>query len=154
MVMKISLFGLCILGSALMAGSVQAQCGCGSSYYSYAAPRTYVAPVARTVYAAPAPVARSTYAAPMAASSTSPATAISFVNKLATPIDRGAYQLQYAVHLANGRILYTDYMPNGFEVSGTEQGGGSRRVNADIGNDGLVNVNDPASRQVIAIIPR
>ena len=136
--MKISMTGLCVLGFAFLTGSAQAQCGCSSSYYVPQAYTTRVVPM--------------TYAAPM--HSTSPASGISYVNKLSTPLNRGSYMLHYAVHLNNGQVLYTEYLPQGYSVAGTEAGRNGRRVNADIGNDGMVNVNDPGTRQVIAVIPR
>jgi hypothetical protein len=143
--MKISMTGLCVLGFAFLTSSAHAQCGCGSSYH---VPHAYTTRVVPMTYSAPVTVMPSTVRAE------SPASGISYVNKLATPLDRGVYQLNYALHLNNGKVLYTEYLPQGYSVAGTEVGRNGRRVNADIGNDGMVNVNDPGTRQVIAVIPR
>ncbi|MCY2985986.1 MAG: hypothetical protein NTY15_20345 [Planctomycetota bacterium] len=143
--MKILTTGLCVLGFAFLTGSAQAQCGCGTSSY---VPRTYTTRVVPMTY--PATIA----AMPTTMYSASPASGISYVNKLAAPLDRGSYVLHYAVHLNNGQVLYTEYLPQGYAVAGTEAGRNGRRVSADIGNDGMVNVNDPGTRQIIAVIPR
>ncbi len=139
--MKTSVIGLCVFGFATLSGAVQAQCGCRSIRH---APMTYSAPMS---YAAPmvgsAPMTQS---APMAVGS------ISYVNKLDAPVDRGTYSLLYAVHLTNGRMLYTDVLPTGFSVRGTEAYRSGRRANLNVGPDGRLSINDPASNQVIAII--
>ena len=143
--MKISMTGLCVLGFALLTGSAQAQCGCGTSYH---VPYAYTTRVVPMTYAAPVT------AMPTTVRTASPASGISYVNKLSTPLDRGSYMLNYALHLNNGQVLYTEYLPQGYSVAGTEVGRNGRRVNADVGNDGMINVNDPGTRRVIAVIPR
>ncbi len=143
--MKISMTGLCVLGFAFLTGSAQAQCGCSTSSH---VPRTYTTRVVPMTYAAPVSAMQT------AIHSASPASGISYVNKLSAPLDRGSYMLHYAVHLNNGQVLYTEYLPQGYTARGTETGRNSRRVNADIRNDGMVDVNDPGTRQVIAVIPR
>lgn len=147
--MKISMTGLCVLGFAFLTGSAQAQCGCSTSSY---VPMTYTTRVVPMMHSAPVSVMPGTIPAPM--HSASPASGISYVNKLSTPMDRGSYMLHYAVHLNNGQVLYTEYLPQGYTARGTEVGRSGRRVNADVGNDGMVNVNDPGTRQVIAVLPR
>ena len=133
--MKTSVIGLCIFGLAAMSGSVQAQCGCRSGYnsapMSHSAPMSQSAPVTRTI-----------------------ATAISYVNKLDTPMDRGTYSLLYAVHMTNGQLLYTDYLPSGFTARGTEAFRSGRKATMDIGADGRLTINDPSSQQAVAILPR
>lgn len=133
--MKTSVFGLCILGLAALSGSAQAQCGCRSGYnsapMSYSAPMSNSAPVTRTI-----------------------ATAISYVNKLDTPMDRGTYSLLYAVHMSNGQVLYTDYLPSGFTARGTEAFRSGRKAKIDMGTDGKLTINDASSQQAIAILPR
>ena len=139
--MKTSVFGLCILGLAAMSGSAQAQCGCRPSYHS--APMSYSAPMSHS-----APMTRS---APMTQSVSS---TVSYVNKLDTPVDRGTYSLLYAVHMSNGQLLYTEFLPNGFTARGTEAFRSSRKARTDMGADGRLVVNDPSSQQIIAIFPR
>jgi hypothetical protein len=145
LVMKILMTGLCVIGFAFLAGSTHAQCGCSTSSY---VPHCYSTRVVPMTYATP------TMSMPATMHSTSPAPGISYVNKLTTPLDRGSYMLQYAVHLNNGKVLYTEFLPQGYTAVGTESGGNGRRVNASIGNNGMVNVNDPATQQVIAVLPR
>lgn len=82
------------------------------------------------------------------------ATAISYVNKLDTPMDRGTYSLLYAVHMTNGQLLYTDYLPSGFTARGTEAFRSGRKATMDIGADGRLTINDPSSQQAVAILPR
>jgi len=77
---------------------------------------------------------------------------ISYVNKLDSPVDRGTYSLLYAVHLSNGRMLYTDSLPSGFTVRGTEPYRSGRKANVNLGGDGSLKINDPATNQVIAVI--
>ena len=151
--MKTSVFGLCILGLAALSGSAQAQCGCRSGYnsvpMSYSAPKTYSAPMSHS-----APMS---YSAPMsnpASVTRTIATAISYVNKLDTPMDRGTYSLLYAVHMSNGQVLYTDYLPSGFTARGTEAFRSGRKAKIDMGTDGKLTINDASSQQAIAILPR
>lgn len=147
--MKTSVIGLCILGFATLSGSVQAQCGCGSSHraptvsYRTVAPRPHSAPMS--------------YAAPMTHSASMAPGSISYVNKLDSPVDRGTYSLLYAAHLSDGRLLYTDSVPSGFTVRGTESyrsgsNRSGRKAIVNVGADGSLSVNDPATNQVIAII--
>ena len=77
---------------------------------------------------------------------------ISYVNKLDNPMDRGTYSLLYAAHLSNGGLLYTDTLPGGFTVRGTESYRPGRRANVIVGTDGSLKINDPTTNQVIAII--
>ena len=133
--MKTSVIGLCIFGLAALSGAAQAQCGCRSGHNS--APMSYSAPMSN-----PAPVTRTI------------ATAISYVNKLDTPKDRGTYSLLYAIHMSNGQVLYTDYLPSGFTARGTEAFRSGRKAKIDVGTDGQLTINDPSSQQVIAILPR
>jgi len=75
---------------------------------------------------------------------------VAFVNRLATPVNRGSYVLTYAVHLTDGRILLTDFMPSGHSVSGTEYRTGGRRVAARVAESGRIIVRDPQSDEPIA----
>jgi len=136
--MKTSVIGLCIFGFATLSGTVQAQCGCRSNHHAPTASYRTVAPM--------------TYSAPMTQSAPMAAGSISYVNKLDSPVDRGTYSLLYAVHLSNGRLLYTDSVPSGFSVQGTESYRSGRKANVNVGADGRLNINDPATNQVIAII--
>lgn len=79
---------------------------------------------------------------------------ISHVNRLTPALDRGTYLLNYAVHLNDGRILYTEFLPSGYSIAGSEIGGAARKVSAAVGSPGLVNVADPVSGQMIATIPQ
>jgi len=143
--MKISMTALCVFGFASLCSSSHAQCGCGSRSHAL---RTFTTQVAPMNYAAPVS------STPMTMNAASPASGISYVNKLTNPLDRGSYSLLYAVHLNNGKVLYTEYLPQGYTVTGTETGGNGRRVSANVGSNGMVNVNDPTTQQVIAVIPR
>ncbi len=82
------------------------------------------------------------------------AAAISYVNKLDTPMDRGTYSLLYAVHMSNGQLLYTDYLPSGFTARGTEPFRSGRKARIDMGTDSQLTIIDPSSQQTIAILPR
>lgn len=83
-------------------------------------------------------------------SSSMPGT-VSFVNKLAQPIDRGTYTLKYAIHMSDGRILLADFLPRGQTIRGTEtRSSGGRKLATSIGSYGAVTVKDPDSSQVIA----
>jgi hypothetical protein len=95
-----------------------------------------------------------THSAPMVQPAPMTTGSILFVNKLSTPVDRGAYSLLYAVHLSNGRLLYTDVLPTGFTVRGTEAYRSGQRANVNVAADGRLNVNDPVSNQVIAVLPQ
>ena len=106
--MKSVILGLGLMGLMIFSKSAEAQCGCGIHY----APITYVTPV----YSAPV------YSAPIAPPSQT-ISSVSYVNRLANPIDRGTYSLSYAVHLTNGRVLFTDYIPSGHIIRGTEANG-------------------------------
>ncbi|MCY2973983.1 MAG: hypothetical protein NTW52_04855 [Planctomycetota bacterium] len=137
--MKTFVVGLCLVGLFSLSGSARAQCGCsGPAHISYA-PAVH-APVA----VAPRPVAP----APASAAN------ISYVNRLTEPIVRPNYTLLYAVHLTDGRVLLTEVVPRGHNVSGTEFRSTGRKVNAaDIGN-GQVRVTDPTTNQMIATFGR
>ena len=166
--MKTFVFGLCIFGYTTLSGAVQAQCGCGSTQYapmrqsapmSYSVPRSYAAPMSYSSpksYSTPmksysAPMS---YSSPMAQPASMASGTILFVNELIAPVDRGTYSLLYAVHLSNGRLLYTDSLPAGFNVRGTEAYRTGQRATVNVGADGRLNVNDPVSNQVIAILPQ
>ena len=142
--MKTSIVGLCILGFAALSGTAQAQCGCCSSNHTSTLP--YRAVGART-YSTPI-----NHSAPMTHSDPMAAGSISYVNKLDAPVNRGTFSLLYAVHLSNGRLLYTDSVPAGFDIRGTEPYGSGRKANVNVGSDGRLNINDPATNQVIAVI--
>lgn len=147
--MKTIVVGLCFFGFATLSEAVQAQCGCVSTQY---------APMMRTVpMAYSAPMVHSmplTHSAPVVQPAAMTTGSVLFVNKLSTPVDRGAYSLLYAVHLSNGRLLYTDVLPTGFTVRGTEAYRSGQRANVNVGTDGRLNVNDPVSNQVIAVLPQ
>lgn len=158
--MKTFVFGLCIFGFTTLSGTVQAQCGCGSTQYapvrqsvpmSYSAPRSYAAPMS---YSVPKSYSAPMYSSPMAQPTSMASGTILFVNELSAPVDRGSYSLLYAVHLSNGRLLYTDSLPTGFSVRGTEAYRTGQRATVNVAADGRLNVNDPVSNQVIAILPQ
>jgi hypothetical protein len=137
--MKTFAVGLCFVGLVGLSGSARAQCGCsGPAYMSYA-PAVHA-----PVVVAPRPVA------PAQAS----AAKILYVNRLVEPLVRPNYTLLYAVHLADGRVLLTEVVPRGFNVSGTESRLNGRKLNAaDIGN-GQIRVTDPMTNQMIATFGR
>lgn len=155
--MKASTIGLCVLGFlglALVPQSVQAQCcspqpaqaQCCSAGYSagYYAPQAYAPMMAAPMAHAPM------VAAPMAQQNYGPAT-VAYVNRLGAPINRGTYSLMYAIHLTDGRILLSDFVPNGHTVRGTEHRmTGGRKVAAAVNETGSVTVKDPLSNQTIA----
>ncbi len=137
--MKKFVVGLCVAGLVSLSGSARAQCGCSAPTYV-----PYAPPVHAPVVVAPRPVA------PAQPSTTS----IAYVNRLAEPLVRPNYTLLYAVHLTDGRVLLTEVVPRGFNVSGTESRLNGRKVNAaDIGN-GQVRVTDPITNQMIATFGR
>ena len=141
---------IAFLGLALMAGAAQAQCNCGAT--SYAAPvRMMPAPMA------PAPMAPTTLPAPamtVPAPTTGPAS-IKYINKLIDPVPRANYTLNYAIHLTDGRILLSDFLPSGYQTQGSEYAPGSQRrlqVSVDGGNS--VTVRDPQSNSTVATFAR
>jgi len=144
--MKTLVLGLCVVGLISLSGSARAQCGCsGPAYMSYATPvhATVVVQQARPpAVVVPRPVAPGSDAN------------ISYVNRLTEPIVRPKYTLLYAVHLTNGRVLLTEVVPRGHQVSGTESRSNGRKVNAsDVGN-GQIRVTDPTTNQMIATFNR
>jgi hypothetical protein len=135
--MKKFVVGLCVAGLVSLSGSARAQCGCSAPTYM-----SYAPPVHAPVVVAPRPVT------PTSTSS------IAYVNRLVEPLVRPNYTLLYAVHLTDGRVLLTEVVPRGFNVSGTESRLNGRKVNAaDIGN-GQVKVTDPITNQMIATFGR
>ncbi len=96
--MKYASFGICLLAIVCIGSSVKAQCGCSMpapAYPVYQAPMpSHYAPMASATRTLPPPVA----SRPMGNAR------IAFVNKLATPVPRANYTLNYAVHLTDGRI--------------------------------------------------
>lgn len=137
--MKSATFGLCVLLVVCAGSTAKAQCGCGGSVPSY--------------HAHPAPMAPSHYAPhslprPMSGISSS---SVAYVNKLATPVPRSNYTLNYAVHLTDGRILLSDFLPPGQTVRGIESqtGSGGRRLNTN-SSGGLISVIDPANNSTVA----
>ncbi len=146
--MKTFVVGLCVVGLVSLSGSARAQCGCsGPAHISYAAAVHAPAVVHSTrpsVVVAPRPV----LPAPASAGN------ISYVNRLTEPIVRPNYTLFYAVHLTDGRVLLTEVVPRGYNVSGTEFRSNGRKVNAaDIGS-GQIRVTDPTTNQMIATFGR
>ncbi len=77
---------------------------------------------------------------------------IAYVNKLSEPVSRGTYSLNHAIHLTDGRVLLTDFLPSGHTVRGTEyrSGSGGRKMIASPSGTGGIRVSDPHSNQVIA----
>jgi len=143
--MKVLVFTF--LGLASMAGAAQAQCGCGAPAYApvmqtrmMPAP-VYMAPPAYSVPAAPAP-------------SYGPAS-ISYVNKLATPIQRPNYILNYAIHLTDGRVLLSDFLPSGYQAQGIEnQVSSQRKLDVSLNGDSAVTVRDPQTNSTVATFKR
>ena len=144
--MKTLVLGLCVIGFVSISSSARAQCGCsGHAYMSYAPP-----------VHAPIVMQQSHPSTVMAPRPASPASAgnISYVNRLTEPLVRPNYTLLYAVHLTDGRVLLTEVVPRGYEISGTESRSNGRKVNAsDIGN-GQIRVTDPTTNQMIVKFAR
>ncbi len=139
--MKSASLGLCMLIVMCAGASAKAQCGCGASVPTYYAPS---APV-HSHYRPPAPP-RSYPGATMGGST------IAYVNKLATPVPRANYTLNYAVHLTDGRILLSDFLPPGQTVRGIESqsGAGGRRLNtANTGSN--ITVTDPSTNSTVVV---
>ena len=136
--MKTLLVGLCVVGLVSLSGSARAQCGCSGRAYMSPAPPVHAPVVMQQSHP-------STVMAPRPASAGN----ISYVNRLTEPLVRPNYTLLYAVHLTDGRVLLTEVVPRGYEVSGTESRSNGRKVNAsDIGN-GQIRVTDPTTEQMI-----
>ncbi|MGN6133406.1 MAG: hypothetical protein ACTHOU_02855 [Aureliella sp.] len=164
--MKASAVALCVLSFVLPGSSVWAQCGCGGMIYpppisyapmSYASPMGYPLPVGTpqpgysTTNYLPGqmlPQQRTAGYAPQAPGS------VAFVNRLSPPVSRGTYTLNYAVHLSDGRILLTDFLPAGYQATGSEYIAGGRRVQGTINPNGMVVVRDPQSNATIATLSR
>jgi len=144
--MKTLVVGLCVVGLVSLSGSARAQCGCsGHANMSYAPP---VHPPAVMHQARPSTVVAPRPVSPASAGN------ISYVNRLIEPLVRPSYTLLYAVHLTDGRVLLTEVVPRGYEVSGTEARSNGRKVNAsDIGN-GQIRVTDPTTDQMIVNFTR
>ncbi len=121
----------------MCAGSaVNAQCGCGGGYRP--------APVVS--HYAPPPVS------PVVRPSMSPSS-IAYVNKLATPVPRANYTLNYAIHLTDGRVLLSDFLPPGYTVRGIESqtGAGGRRLSTSGQPTGSMAIIDPNNNSTIAV---
>ena len=134
--MKNAAFGFCALLVMCVGGTVNAQCGCGASHATYHQP-------AMTSYHPLPPAPR-----PTGISSST----VAYVNKLAMPVPRANYTLNYAVHLTDGRILLSDFVPPGHVVRGIESqtGAGGRRLNASSLPTGAINVTDPTNNSTVA----
>ncbi len=133
--MNVLKLSVCALGFFLLQGSASAQCGCSS----HAVPM-----VVRHIPVQPAPIPMTTLPAPR------PAGAVAYVNQLSQPINRGTYTLNYAIHLTDGRILLSDFLPRGQVVKGIEHQSGGRKMVAAVGGNGVVTVKDPMSSEVVA----
>lgn len=135
--MKSAMFGICVLIVMSAGSTVKAQCGCGVSYPAY--------------HSSPAPV-HSHYAPPRTLPAPVTSSSVAYVNKLATPVPRANYTLNYAVHLTDGRILLSDFVPPGHTVRGIESqtGVGGRRLNTSSMSGGPISVTDPATNSTIA----
>lgn len=132
-------FSVCALGFFFLQDSASAQCGCASRLVPVVVRQMPVQTLPAPVMALPTP---------------RPVGSIAFVNELAQPIDRGTYTLKYAIHLTDGRILLSDYLPRGQAIRGTEQQSGGRRMTAAIGGNGAVTVKDPTNSEVIAVFDK
>jgi len=139
--MKTLVLGLCVVGLVSLSGSARAQCGCSATANMSYAPTVHSPMVMQQ--ARPSAVVAPRPVAPASAGN------ISYVNRLTEPLVRPNYTLLYAVHLTDGRVLLTEVVPRGYEVSGTESRSNGRKVNAsDIGN-GQIRVTDPTTNQMI-----
>lgn len=148
--MKYASLVLCVLIVLGVGASAKAQCNCGMSVPYYAPPvHMHSYPPAHVhnyppahVNVAPPPRYPGT---PMAGST------VAYVNKLATPVPRGNYSLNYAVHLADGRILLSDFLPPGHTARGieTQSGIGTRRLNA-AKQGATISVTDPVDNSTVA----
>ena len=144
--MKSASLGICVLMVMCAGTSAKAQCSCGASY---AAPVSYASPApVRSYYSAPAAPRMST---PSMSTSLSPSS-VAYVNKLATPVPRANYSLNYAVHLTDGRILLSDFLPPGHTVRGIESqsGAGGRRLTTSSQAGGAIAVIDPSTNANVA----
>ncbi|MDX1925212.1 MAG: hypothetical protein SFV81_01760 [Pirellulaceae bacterium] len=137
--MNVLKFCVCALGFFFLQNSASAQCGC----VSQAVP---VVVRHMPVQTLPAPV--------MALPTPRPVGNVAYVNQLAQPIDRGNHTLKYAIHLTDGRILLSDYLPRGQAIRGTEHQSGGRRMTVAIGGNGAVTVKDPANSEVVAVFDK
>ncbi len=146
--MKVLVFTF--LGLALMATAAQAQCGCGTPVYAPVM-QTRMMP-APTYMAPPVHHSHNAHAAP--ATSYGPAS-ISYVSKLANPIPRANYTLNYAIHLTDGRVLLSDFLPSGYQVQGVEdQVSSQRKMDVSLNGDNSVMVRDPQSNSPVATFRR
>ncbi len=143
---------IAFLGLALMAGAAHAQCGCGVPTYAPVAP---MRPMPMTPAYMPPP----TYSAPTPSysaqrSSFGPAS-VAYINKLTNPIPRQNYTLNYAIHLTDGRVLLSDFLPSGYQVQGTEySSGGQRKLDVSLAGDNSVTVRDPQSNTTVTTFTR
>ena len=137
--MNVVKLAVCALGFILLQNSASAQCGCGA----YSAPTVMRQMPAYTMPAYTMP-ARTHASAPRSPGS------ISYVNELSQPIDRGSYVLRYAIHLTDGRILLSDFLPRGQAIRGVEYQSRGRKMVAGIGGNGAVTVTDPTNNSVVA----
>ena len=139
---------IALLGLALMAGAAQAQCGCGMPSYAPAPVRMMPAPMPAAPAYLPAP--------PVSKPSQSLGPAqISFINKLINPVPRANYTLNYAIHLTDGRVLLSDFLPSGYQAQGSEYAPGSqRKLDVSVTGDNSVMVRDPQSNMTVATFPR
>ncbi len=143
---------IAFLGLALMASAAQAQCGCGVPSY------VPVMPV-RAMPVAPAYLPPATYSAPIPTYSaqmpSSGPASVAYVNKLTNPIPRPNYTLNYAIHLTDGRVLLSDFLPSGYQVQGTEySSGGQRKLDVSLAGDNSVTVRDPQSNATVTTFTR
>lgn len=156
--MKSATLGLCALIVVCAGSAAKAQCGCGASYPSYPSYPAYQPsyPAYPSSHSAPGHYPQASYPqpalpAPRPTGNMGPAN-IAYVNKLATPVARSNYTLNYAVHLTDGRILLSDFLPAGQTVRGveTQSGTGGRRLNASNTAGGTITVVDPANNSTVA----
>ena len=141
---------LTFLALVSMAGAAQAQCGCAGPVYAPVV-QTRMLPPPAPVYVAP-PV----HSAPMAPAPSYGPASISYINKLANPIQRPNYMLNYAIHLTDGRVLLSDVLPSGYQVQGVENQAvsGQRRLSVSMSGNNAVTVRDPQTNSTVAIFSR